>query len=111
MKHNPIIPIYDDSNMSVFADGYYYNISEGEVYDIDDKRDTSREIPKDELIKFSNIVKNLDPKLSLVYSENFNYYFVAYLGIADDDFEYTDELNELNKKLDSVLIKNGIGFK
>jgi len=109
-KIDVVIPIYDESNMAVFADGYYYNISKGEFYNIDDKLDKTRKIPKKELIKFSNIVKSLDSKLSLVRSDNFDYYFVAYLGIADDDFEWNDEFNKLSKKLDNTLKENGIGF-
>jgi len=49
MVHNSAIKIYDEKTMSIFIDGYYFNIKKGESYNYDDKLDTSRVIPDKEL--------------------------------------------------------------
>jgi len=111
MEHNKKIRIYDENTMFAFSDGYYFNIDEGESYDYDDKLDKSRVIPDDVLIKWDNIVKEFDSNLSLVYDEKCKYYFIAYLNTSWDDWEWTEEMEELSEELSKTLTENGIGFQ
>jgi hypothetical protein len=97
-KSKIVIPIYDEKTMSCFADGSIGGDSEYSPSQSD-------------IENFCKVVKNFgDDKIYVVYSKVYKYHFIALEGIADDDLDWSDEINDLFTKLVNHLTDNDIIF-
>ena len=99
--------------MYCFKDGTNYTIGDYEFsYTEDGKDNDVALLPEKCLRKFQTIVKEFksDYILELVYSEYYEYYFVAFIGMNENDFKWTNEMNVLYSKLGVYLQINKIIF-
>jgi len=84
--------VYDDKIMACFRDGEIDNL--------------------EELDNFSKVVDSFgNENLKVVFHEHHKYHFIAYLGISDEEFKYSDDMNKLYNEISDHLEENGIVFE
>jgi len=99
-KEKLSIKTFDENTMSCFADG---EIGAGE-YD--------GKIPQNEIKRFVKCVESFgNENLEVVYHNKYKYHFVAYLGIADANWDYqSKEMDKLFNNLQDHFSNNNIQF-
>ena len=100
LPKNRVIPVFDEKTMSCFLDGYVGG-------------DSDNKIPsQSDFEKFCDLVESFgDKNAFVVYCEEHKYHFIAYGGIAEDDFDWNDaELNRISEALNAHIERGGIIF-
>lgn len=110
MKKVNSITVYDEKIMYVFLDGGLYVIDTIRAYPGENSE--NQDLPEEAIEKFATVVEKFQSpyKFKLVYNEKYKYYNIAILGYNAENFKWTDEFNELEKRFSKHLKDHRITF-